>query len=105
MKIERTKNTIRNMSWGYIYRVTSMILPFCFRTVMIKALGADYLGISSLFTSILQMLSLSELGFGSAIVFSMYKPIAENNIVKICALLNFYKKVYIAIGSIISNRY
>lgn len=101
MKIERTRNTIRNISWGYLYRSISIILPFCFRTVMIKILGADYLGINSLFASILQVLSLSELGFGSAMVFSMYKPIAENDKNKICALLNFYKKIYLIIGSII----
>lgn len=101
MKIERTNNTIRNMKWGYINRIINIILPFIFRTVMIKVLGAEYLGINSLFVSILQVLSLSELGFGSAMVYSMYKPIAEDDNDTLCALLNFYKRVYSVIGCII----
>lgn len=101
MKIERKKNAIRNAAWGYVNKLANIILPFIFRTVMIKCLGSDYLGISSLFTSILQVLNLSELGFGTAIVYSMYKPIAENDKSEINALLNYYRKVYIAIGSII----
>ena len=77
MKIGRTKNTVRNMTWGYTHKLVGIIFPFIFRTVMIKCLGADYLGINGLFSSILQVLSLTELGFGSAVVFSMYKPIAQ----------------------------
>ena len=57
--------------------------------------------LSSLFTSILSMLSLAELGFGGALVYSMYKPIAENDTKSICALMNLYKKVYMVIGTII----
>lgn len=79
----------------------SLLLPFVTRTVMIKALGAEYLGLSSLFTSILSVLSISELGFGSAIVFSMYKPIAEDDKSTLCALLNTYRKIYLAVGTII----
>lgn len=101
MKIERTKNAVRNMAWGYVYKMINIIFPFVFRTVMIKVLGAEYLGVNSLFTSILQVLSLSELGFGYAMVFSMYKPIAENDDEMICALLNLYKKIYFIIGCII----
>lgn len=101
MKIERKKNALRNAIWGYVNKLANIILPFIFRTVMIKCLGSDYLGVSSLFTSILQVLNLSELGFGTAIVYSMYKPIAENNESKINALLNYYRKVYIVIGSVI----
>lgn len=98
MKIERTKNTIRNLSWGYIYRGVAIILPFVFRTVMLKRMGADYLGMNSLFSSVLQIVNLSELGFGTAMVYSMYKPIAENDKEQICALLRFYKKIYFVIG-------
>lgn len=101
LKIERKKNAIRNMKWGYIYRITNMVLPFIFRTVMIKVMGAEYLGINSLFTSILQVLNLTELGFGSAIIYSLYKPIAEDDDSAICALLSFYRKVYRIIGTVI----
>ena len=64
-------------------------------------LYTSYLGLNSLFTSILQVLSLSELGVGSAMVYSMYKPLAEKNHKKICALLNIYRKFYRIIGLII----
>lgn len=101
MKINRTKNASRNIVWGVIEKIIAVALPFITRTVLIKTLGADYLGLSSLFTSILSVLSISELGFGSAIVFSMYKPIAEGNNELICALLNVYRKIYYAVGSLI----
>lgn len=101
MKIERTRNATRNILWGIIEKIAVLLLPFITRTVMIKVLGAEYLGLNSLFTSILSVLSISELGFGTAIVFSMYKPIAENDNDTLCALLNVYKKIYHIIGIII----
>lgn len=64
-------------------------------------MGNEYLGLNGLFTSILQVLSLAELGFGDAIVFSMYKPIIENDNKMLSALLNLYKKVYRIIGMVI----
>lgn len=101
MKIERTKNAMRNIAWGIIEKIVSLLLPFLTRSVMIKMLGAEYLGLDGLFTSILSVLSISELGFGTAIVFSMYKPIAEDDTDTLCALLNMYKKVYHIIGNVI----
>lgn len=99
--INRTKNATRNIFWGVIEKIAGVLLPFLTRTVMIKKLGVDYLGLNSLFTSILQVLSISELGIGTAIVFSMYKPIAEDDENLLCALLNVYRKMYYAIGTII----
>lgn len=101
MKIERTRNAGRNIVWGVIEKIVSYALPFISRTILIKLLGAEYLGLNSLFTSILTVLSISELGFGTAVVFSMYKPIAEDDRDTICALLNAYRKVYLLIGTII----
>ncbi len=101
MKIERTKNAIRNTKWGFAQRLINILCPFLVRTVLIYSLSAEYAGLSSLFTSILSILSLTELGFSNAIVYSMYKPVAEDNKEKICALLNIYRKAYFIIGSII----
>lgn len=101
MKFERTKNAKRNILWGLINKVCVLVLPFASRTVLIYVLGSEYLGLSSLFTSILTVLNLSELGVGSAIVFSMYKPIAENDENTICALLSLYKKIYRIIGLVV----
>lgn len=101
MKLERSKNAIRNASFGIIEKCVGIILPFIVRTIFIRTLGAEYLGLNSLFTSILTVLNLTELGFSSAIVFSMYKPIAEDDDETINALLYFYKKVYRYIGLLI----
>lgn len=101
MKFNRTKNSVRNIIWGFVNKIIVLLFPFIIKTIIIQKLGSEYLGINSLFTSILQVLSLTELGFSSAIVFSLYKPIAENDTDKICALMNVYKKIYRIIGTII----
>ena len=97
----RTKNSIRNIGAGFINRIVLLVFPFIIRTVIIYVLGEEYLGLSSLFTSVLSLLNLSELGFGSALVYSMYRPIEEHNDAQVCALLNFYRKVYHIIGIIV----
>lgn len=98
MKLERAKNAKRNGLWGMISRLIGLLLPFLSRTVIIKVLGAEYLGLNGLFTSILTVLNLTELGVGSAIVYSMYKPIATGDDDLVCALLNLYRKIYKFIG-------
>lgn len=76
-------------------------MQFIVRTVFIKTLGKDYLGLEELFVNILFFLSLTELGFGHAIVFKLYEPIAKQNIDRIIALMKFYRKVYVSIGCLI----
>ena len=70
------------------------VLPFIVRTILIYRFGVEYLGLNSLFTSILSVLSLMELGFGSAIVYSMYKPIADGDTDQVCAYLEYFRKIY-----------
>ena len=101
IKLSRSKNAKRNMIFGLAYQILSLVIPFVTRTIIIRLLGAEYLGLSGLFSSILQVLNLSELGFGSAIVFSMYEPIAKNDTEELCALLKFYKKIYTIVGTAI----
>lgn len=101
MEIKRTENAKRNIVVGSINKLMTTLLPFIVRTVMIRTIGAEYLGLNSLFSSILQVLNLAELGFSSAIVYNMYRPIAENDIDTLCALYAFFKKIYRWIGSII----
>lgn len=101
MIIERTKNATRNIIFGLIQRVFQIVFPFVIRTVMIYFMGIEYVGLNSLFVSVLQVLNLVELGVGSAMVFSMYKPIAEDDTERICALLKLYKTYYRAIGLVI----
>lgn len=101
MNIERSRNAKRNITVGVVNKIFALVLPFVIRTVMIRTLGAEYLGLDSLFTSILQVLNITELGVSSAIVYSMYEPIANDDKKMVCALLNLYKKVYRYIGIII----
>lgn len=101
MKIARTDNAIRNIIFGILYKAESILLPFLIRTAMIYIMGSEYVGLGSLFTSILSFLSLAELGVGNALVFSMYAPIANDDNNTICALLNLYKKIYRYIGFVI----
>ena len=99
---ERTKNATRNMIFGILQRMYHMLVPFFMRTAMIYFMGVQYVGLNSLFTSILQVLNLAELGVGSAMVYSMYKPIAEDDKDTICALMRLYKIYYRVIGSAIA---
>ena len=101
MTNSRSKNVIRNLRSGLINKVLQIIFPFVIRFLIIQILGAEYLGLDSLFTSILQVLNLAELGFSSAITYSMYKPIVENDKKLICALLNLYKKIYRIVGAVV----
>ncbi len=101
MRFARTKNTLRNIAFGSINRIINIVLPFIARTAILYIMGTQYLGLSSLFSSILSFLSLTELGMGAAMVYSMYKPIAENDDTTICALLNLYRKLYRIIGIVV----
>lgn len=101
MKLKRTSNSIRNIAIGFVNRVITQIGPFLLRTLVIYKLGNEFAGLSSLFSSILQVLNLTELGLGTAIVYNMYAPIAEDDHVRIRALMNFYRKAYLAIGTLI----
>lgn len=102
MKIERTKNASRNIFFGIVLKMYQILVPFLMRTAMIYLMGVQYLGLNSLFTSVLQVLNLAELGVGSAMVYSMYKPIAEDDEITICALMKLYRTYYRAIGAIIA---
>lgn len=100
--MSRTSNVIRGTIWGNVYRLLMMLLPFVTRTIIIYKLGDQYVGLNSLFLSVLNVLNLADLGFSSAIVFAMYKPVAENDTVLVGALLNFYRKIYLAVGAVIT---
>ena len=98
MKLERTKNAARNIVFDGTLEMVNMIFPFIIRSVMLHFLGTEYLGLNGLFKSLLTFLNLAELGVGSAMVFSMYKPIAEDDTPAICALLRLYRILYRIIG-------
>ena len=98
----RTTNSIRNSIIGAISQGCGIILNFVTRLFFVKYLNAEYLGVNGLFSNILTVLSLAELGVGTAIIYSLYKPVAEKEEKKIAALLNFYKTAYLIIGLFIT---
>lgn len=79
MRLEKSKNAGKNIILEFIQNIYGIIIPFIQRTLMITYLGIEYAGLGGLFTSILNVLSLAELGVGSALIFSMYKPIADDD--------------------------
>lgn len=96
--MSRSVNTKRNIIWGLFQKILSVLLPFFVRTALIYSLGVEYVGLNSLFVSILSVLSLAELGFASAVAYSMYKPIAEDDKDAVLQLLHFFRNVYRVIG-------
>jgi len=98
MKIDRTKNAMRSIAAGLGLRIYQTVVPFLMRTVMIHCLGVEYLGLNSLVSSVLHILNMAELGVGAAMVFSMYKPVAEDDGPTICALMRLYRRYYRLIG-------
>lgn len=101
MEKSRTKNAVKNVKTGFMLQIISKVLAFIVRTVFIKVLNSEYLGVNGLFTNILTMLSFAELGIGTAIIFNMYKPVAEEDEEKIKSLMKLYKKAYNTIGIVV----
>ena len=101
MENTRTKKALLNAVTGSAMQILNVVLGFVSRTIFIYLLNSDYLGVNSLYTNILTVLSFAELGIGSAIVFSLYQPIAEKDKAKIQALMKLYKKAYWTIGVVI----
>ncbi|MCI9380201.1 MAG: hypothetical protein HFG88_04060 [Dorea sp.] len=94
----RTKSSIKIAYTNILYRIAGLSLNFLIRTIFIKVLGEGYFGLNALFTSILNALSLTELGFGSAVTYYLYKPVAENDTEKIKTIVEFFRKIYIIVG-------
>lgn len=99
--MNRSEHSIKNSAWGVLYCILHMIVPLFFRIVIIREVGPEFVGLGGLFKSILSVLNLSELGFGTAIIYLMYKPIAENDKIVIRNLLSLLRKIYLWIGAII----
>ena len=102
MKSERKKSSFKNMITAVSSNVLTIIVGLVAQAVFIKILGSEYLGLNGLFSNVISMLGIVELGMGSAIIYNMYKPIAENDHEKIKSLMQFYKKSYRIITLIIS---
>lgn len=98
----RLENSARNVKTAWILQFVHILCQFATRTVIIKVLTIEYVGLSGLFSNVLTMLSLAELGIGEAIVFSLYGPIARDERRVISSIMKFYQKVYIFVGIFIA---
>ena len=94
IKLNRAENAKKSILWSCTNKMILLVFPFVLRMVFFRKLSADSLGLDSLFSSILQVLNLSELGFSSAVVYAMYSPIAHGDSDTVCAIVRFLKKVY-----------
>lgn len=90
----RLVNSVNNIIYGMINKIIMLILTFISRTVFVHALSTEYLGINGLFTDVLTLLSLADLGLGTAMAYSFYKPLAEKDEKQLAALTHFYKRIY-----------
>ena len=102
MTQSRVKNSAKNTFFAALNMLVQLILKFAVRIVFVRFLSVEYLGLNTLFSNILQVLSLAELGVGGAIVYSMYKPVADGDTEKIKSLIGIYKKFYWIIGGVIT---
>lgn len=98
----RTEYSIINMMASFGGYILNILLSFVCRIVFVHQLNAEYLGINGLFSNILSMLSLAELGIGTAMIYALYKPVAENDQKKIASYMKVYGTAYKAIGAVIA---
>lgn len=94
MHDSRIKNTKRNIIFSLADSFFTILFEFISKSLIVYYFGKQYLGLSGLFSSILQVLNVAELGFSMAIIYNMYKPIAENDVKTVCSLLNYYRHIY-----------
>ena len=97
----KKKNILLSSSIGVIEQIIVYVSQFIFRTIFLMVLTKEYLGITGLFSNVLQIFSLAELGIGGVIGYRLYKPVKENDIEKCAQLLRFYKHVYYIIALIV----
>lgn len=97
----RTKNSIYNIFGVVILYFTKIMVSFIGKTVLIRVMGDEYNGINGLFSNVISMLSIAELGIGSAIIYNLYEPVKKNDLAKIKSIMKFYRKCYHAIAGVV----
>ena len=98
MRLDFKRNVKKGVIWGTLSKLITLFFSFALRTIIIREIGKDYIGLGGLFTSVLDVLNLLELGIGTGFTFFMYKPIAEDDYVLLYGILNTFKKLYYIVG-------
>lgn len=101
-KAGRTTNAVKVAAVGITNQIVNMVCGFVFRTVFLMVLSKEYLGLNGLFTNVLSVLSLAELGISTAIIYKMYVPIAQNDEIKVAQMMHFYKNIYRIIAAVVT---
>lgn len=96
--MSRTDNSLKNLKTAVLFKLAAIVVNFIARKIFVVVLTKEYLGLDGTFANILTMLSLAELGVGTAITYSMYKPLAEGDRELILSLITLYRKFYTVIG-------
>lgn len=94
----KTKSTFYNAAVSIIYYIITILLGICNQKVLIAVMGIEYQGMNGLFSNVISMLSIAELGIGVSIIYHLYEPLEKNDISVIQSLMNFYRKCYIGIA-------
>lgn len=100
--MSRTKNSLRNIKYGITFQIISLLLSFFARRVFVMVLSQEYLGLDGTFSNILSLISLTELGIGSAITYCLYKPLAVGDEEQTVALMVLFRRVYRTIGVVVA---
>ena len=100
--MSRTSNSLRNIRYVTVFRLAAVLVSFLARRAFITVLSDVYLGLNGTFSNILSMLSLAELGVGTAITYSMYKPLADGDSEQMLSLMDLYRRYYRIIGIVIA---
>jgi len=98
----RIQKAGKNIIFGYISNLVILLINFAQRTIFIHVLGRTLSGVNGVYTDVLSVLSLTELGIGTALNYSLYKPVAERNYEKVKSYMRFYKKAYLIIAGVIA---
>lgn len=98
----RAEKSAKSFIWSTVFVIVTSGMPFIVRTLLIKYWGYEYTGLGTLFNSILNVLNITELGVGEALVYSLYAPMAKGETKEANALLMLYKKIYTVIGIVIA---
>ena len=101
MSVSRTKRTAENAIMGFVYQFITMILGFVSRVVFLRTIGVEFLGLNGIFSDVLNLLCLADLGFSTAMSYSFYKPLADGDEERITALVAFYRKLYNIVALIV----
>lgn len=99
----RVRSSARNIASGLIYQFVTIILGFLSQALFIRFIGIQYAGISGVLNNLISFLNLAELGIGTAMIYSLYEPIATQNTEKIKSLMKLYKRTYGIIGMVIAT--